>query len=122
MWSKRSNKKLVGVLKLLATVTEGNEASYRVLEKSGFVKSRIIPNNDTIRGIKYSDVEYGGTDQPHLPGNGWLIEAQQAAASNSGDVIMPPVPSSLRGGGFLTKFLNKSGKTPLDFSIQRLPG
>ncbi len=47
-----------GVQKMLATVTEGNLASYRVLEKSSFVRSRIIPDNDTIRGIKHNDVEY----------------------------------------------------------------
>jgi RimJ/RimL family protein N-acetyltransferase len=47
-----------GVLKMLATVTEGNQASYRVLEKSGFIRNRIIPNHDIIRGVKYNDVEY----------------------------------------------------------------
>ncbi len=47
-----------GIVKMLATVTEGNLASYRVLEKSGFMKNRIIPDNDTVRGVKHNDVEY----------------------------------------------------------------
>lgn len=47
-----------GIKKMVATVTEGNGASYRVLENAGFLRSRIIPDNDTIRGIKYADVEY----------------------------------------------------------------
>jgi RimJ/RimL family protein N-acetyltransferase len=47
-----------GVAKMVATVTEGNRASYRVLENAGFIRSRIIPDNDTISGIKYNDVEY----------------------------------------------------------------
>lgn len=47
-----------GVSRMVATVTEGNPASYRVLEKAGFARSRAIPDNDTIRGIKFNDVEY----------------------------------------------------------------
>lgn len=47
-----------GVSKMLATVTLGNEASYRVLEKNGFIRTRVIPENDIIRGVKYDDVEY----------------------------------------------------------------
>jgi len=47
-----------GVLKQIATVTLGNTPSYRVLEKAGFGKTRIIPDNDLIRGEKYDDVEY----------------------------------------------------------------
>lgn len=47
-----------GVLKMFATVTLGNVASYRVLERAGFNRSRVIPNNDTIRGVMYDDVEY----------------------------------------------------------------
>ncbi|MDO9181167.1 MAG: GNAT family N-acetyltransferase [Bacteriovorax sp.] len=47
-----------GISKIMATVTLGNETSYRVLEKSGFIRTRIIPENDIIRGEKYDDVEY----------------------------------------------------------------
>jgi ribosomal-protein-alanine N-acetyltransferase len=47
-----------GVLKLIASVTLGNIASYRVLEKCGYKKARIIPENDLIRGKKFDDVEY----------------------------------------------------------------
>ena len=47
-----------GVSKMIATVTLGNAPSYRVLEKAGFVRTRIIPDNDTIRGVKYDDIEY----------------------------------------------------------------
>ena len=47
-----------GVSKMRATVTLGNVASYRVVEKAGFFKNRVIPENDTIRGVKYDDVEY----------------------------------------------------------------
>lgn len=46
------------VSKIQASVTLGNEASYRVLEKSGFIRVNIIPENDTIRGVKYDEVEY----------------------------------------------------------------
>jgi RimJ/RimL family protein N-acetyltransferase len=47
-----------GVSKMIAVVTFGNAPSYRVLEKAGFVRSRVIPDNDTIRGVKYDDVEF----------------------------------------------------------------
>lgn len=47
-----------GVSKMFAAVTLGNETSYRVLEKAGFTRSRIIPDNDIIRGVKYDDVEF----------------------------------------------------------------
>jgi RimJ/RimL family protein N-acetyltransferase len=40
-------------------VTLGNDASARVSTKAGFVKTRVIRDNDTIRGVKYDDVEYG---------------------------------------------------------------
>lgn len=46
-----------GIKKLVATVTVGNTRSYRILEKAGYIKSRIIPDNDMIRGQKYDDVE-----------------------------------------------------------------
>lgn len=47
-----------GVSKMFAAVTLGNETSYRVLEKARFTRSRIIPDNDIIRGVKYDDVEF----------------------------------------------------------------
>lgn len=47
-----------GVVEQRALVTLGNEASARVMTKAGFVRTRVIPDNDTIRGEKYSDVEF----------------------------------------------------------------
>ena len=53
-----------GVEKLRATVTVGNMASNRVLEKNGFVRTRVIPENDMIRGVKHDDIEYVRTFIP----------------------------------------------------------
>jgi RimJ/RimL family protein N-acetyltransferase len=39
-------------------VTLGNDASCRVLEAVGFIRTRIIPENDTIRGVKHDDIEF----------------------------------------------------------------
>ena len=37
---------------------QNHVASYKVLERAGFVQRRILADNDTIRGIKYNDLEY----------------------------------------------------------------
>jgi RimJ/RimL family protein N-acetyltransferase len=47
-----------GMVEQRALVTSGNDASARVLTKAGFVRTRVLPDNDTIRGQKYDDVEY----------------------------------------------------------------
>lgn len=36
----------------------GNQASAQVLKKAGFSLNRIIPDNDTIRGVLFDDEEY----------------------------------------------------------------
>jgi ribosomal-protein-alanine N-acetyltransferase len=48
----------LGITQWRALVTRGNDASARVLAKAGFVFTRTIPDNDTIRGVKYDDLEY----------------------------------------------------------------
>lgn len=47
-----------GVHRLVATVTVGNQASVRVLQKAGFHFTRVLPGNDEIRGQPVDDEEY----------------------------------------------------------------
>ena len=47
-----------GVDKLIATVTVGNQASVRVLEKIGFHYTRTIAQNDTVNGVLVDDDEF----------------------------------------------------------------
>lgn len=48
----------LGIHRLVATVTVGNHASGQVLKKAGFALTRIIPENDTLRGEPVDDEEY----------------------------------------------------------------
>lgn len=48
----------LGVHRLVATVTVGNHASARVLQKAGFAFTRILPGNDVLRGVPVDDAEY----------------------------------------------------------------
>jgi len=47
-----------GVHRLVATVTAGNTASERVLQKAGYVFARVLLANDIIRGVPMDDREY----------------------------------------------------------------
>ncbi|MBP9147549.1 MAG: GNAT family N-acetyltransferase [Rhodoferax sp.] len=47
-----------GVRRFVATVTVGNQASVRVLQKAGFAFTRTLPGNDRIRGAMVDDEEY----------------------------------------------------------------
>lgn len=47
-----------GIHRQVATVTVGNLASAKVLKKAGFAFTRIIPENDVLRGEPVDDEEY----------------------------------------------------------------
>ncbi len=47
-----------GVHRLVATVTAGNAASERVLQKAGYGFNQVLVGNDIIRGIPIDDREY----------------------------------------------------------------
>lgn len=47
-----------GVHRLVATVTAGNTASERVLQKAGYLFTRVLVGNDVIRGEPMDDREY----------------------------------------------------------------
>ncbi len=48
----------LGIAPLVATVTQGNVASARVLVKCGFAFTRRLPANDVLRGVPVDDEEY----------------------------------------------------------------
>jgi len=48
----------LGVRRMVAAVTVGNEASRKVLEAVGFTRARLIPEADVIRGVKCDEVEF----------------------------------------------------------------
>ena len=48
----------MGVHRMVATVTSGNAASARVLQKAGYQFTRVLPGNDVLRGIAVDDDEY----------------------------------------------------------------
>jgi [ribosomal protein S5]-alanine N-acetyltransferase len=47
-----------GVHRLVATVTAGNHASARVLQKAGYTFNQLLVGNDVIRGVAMDDEEY----------------------------------------------------------------
>ncbi len=55
---------LQGVHRLVATVTAGNAASVRVLNKAGFIFTQVLKDNDTLHGMLVDDEEYVKTVEP----------------------------------------------------------
>ncbi|WIV98134.1 GNAT family N-acetyltransferase [Kinneretia aquatilis] len=47
-----------GVRRIVSTVTVGNRASVRALEKAGFAFTRILKDSDCIDGVMHDDEEY----------------------------------------------------------------
>jgi ribosomal-protein-alanine N-acetyltransferase len=47
-----------GILEVYAFVTQGNLGSEGALARAGFVRGRVLPDNDRIRGCLRDDVEY----------------------------------------------------------------
>jgi RimJ/RimL family protein N-acetyltransferase len=47
-----------GVARLVATVTAGNQASVRVLQKAGYAFTRVLKDHDCIRGTWVDDLEF----------------------------------------------------------------
>lgn len=47
-----------GIVEQRAFVTFGNIASTKILEHAGFIKTKIIKDNDTVRGVLVDDIEY----------------------------------------------------------------
>lgn len=58
VWALAAYLEGQGISEQRALVTLGNQASARVMRKAGFEQTRIIPDNDTIRGQKHDDVEF----------------------------------------------------------------
>ena len=58
-----------GVGRLIATVTTGNHASVRVLQKAGYQFTRVLKDHDCIRGVLVDDLEFVYLAQPGPAGD-----------------------------------------------------